>query len=270
MNVFPTMDDGADSVSGEVKRFRVVKTIPISQKLADLQLEPTQASQGLTERTLNRLSVGIGDENTRVNIEGTELRLRVPREIVPFLPVFAFLDGYLALHPRAILAIDGPSASGKTTLSRWLSAVYGCETIHMDDYFLPRERAVSERLAESGGNIDHERFVEEVVLPLRKYLPLMIRKFDCATQTLSEPIALTPTRLLVVEGVYALHPKFRSLYDLTIFLDVSPSQKAFRILRRNGLNLKRTWKHLTVWIPLENRYFRTESLRGNTDVYLRT
>ena len=60
------------------------------------------------------------------------------------------------------VAIDGPCASGKSTLGALLRGVYGANLFHMDDYFLPFARKTPERLAEPGGNVDYERFFAEV------------------------------------------------------------------------------------------------------------
>ncbi|HOW37283.1 MAG TPA: hypothetical protein P5154_05240 [Candidatus Izemoplasmatales bacterium] len=140
----------------------------------------------------------------------------------------------------------------------------------MDDFFLPKSRVTPERLAEVGGNIDYERFAEEVVTPWTKSLPIRYRRFDCGDQVFSNPIELSPTHLLVVEGVYSLHPLFRPMMDLKVMVTVNPWKKALRILLRNGSNWRLTLKHLSRWIPLENRYFRVEKLSESVDRIVRT
>lgn len=63
------------------------------------------------------------------------------------------------------VAIDGPCASGKSTLGQLLAGVYGCPLIRMDDFFLRPEQRSPERLAQPGGNVDYERFSREVLSP---------------------------------------------------------------------------------------------------------
>ena len=60
----------------------------------------------------------------------------VRREFAWMLPLLAAIDRQLAAKPRVLLAIDGGSASGKTTLASWLEKIYGCPVFHMDDFFL--------------------------------------------------------------------------------------------------------------------------------------
>ena len=54
---------------------------------------------------------------------------------------------------RAVIAIDGMAASGKSTLAaRLAEELDGC-VIHMDDFFLPPELRTQERLSSPGGNV---------------------------------------------------------------------------------------------------------------------
>ena len=64
---------------------------------------------------------------------------------------------------RAVLAIDGMSASGKTTLAEELAEQFSGSVIHTDDFHLPFELRTEERRAQPGGNLDYERFAREVL-----------------------------------------------------------------------------------------------------------
>ena len=51
------------------------------------------------------------------------------------------IDRLMAERERVIVAVDGGSASGKTTLGELLQSVYACPVFHMDDFFLrPEDR----------------------------------------------------------------------------------------------------------------------------------
>ena len=129
---------------------------------------------------------------------------------------------------RVIISIEGGSASGKTTLSQILDEKYDCTVFHMDDFFLQPYQRTKERFNEIGGNIDWERFLDEVLIPLRNYSKICYRKFDCSTMSLGGKIEVNPNKLIVVEGVYSLHPKLEEFYDLSIFLDISPEDAFIR------------------------------------------
>ena len=62
-----------------------------------------------------------------------------------------------------IIAIDGMTASGKSTLAEELSQIYNSPIFHADDFFLPMELRTEERLNEPGGNIHYERMKKEII-----------------------------------------------------------------------------------------------------------
>lgn len=176
----------------------------------------------------------------------------IAKKYVSFLPLFSKLDEMLD-KGTVILAVEGGSASGKTTLSEILTNLYDCSVFHMDDFFLRPEQRTPERYAEVGGNIDRERFLEEVLTPLCKGKFINYRRFDCSTMKFKEPIRITPKKLIVIEGAYSMHPEFTEYYNLSVFLDVSPKLQKERILKRNDLHEAK--KFFEEWIPLETVYF---------------
>lgn len=69
------------------------------------------------------------------------------------------------LDEPLIVAIDGRCGSGKTTLGEYLEQVFDCNLFRMDDFFLRMEQRTPQRLKETGGNVDYERFEETVLRP---------------------------------------------------------------------------------------------------------
>ncbi len=182
------------------------------------------------------------------------------------LPLLAKIDGLLA-QGGAVVAIEGGSASGKTTLAGILEEVYDCNIFHMDDFFLRPAQRTQQRLDEVGGNVDRERFYEEVLQPLKKRETVCYRPFDCRTQALEAPITVAPKRLTVVEGVYSMHPAFDVYYDLSVFLDMDAEVQRARILKRNAPPLAK--RFFEEWIPLENRYFSQMQIKSRCSEIIR-
>lgn len=151
-----------------------------------------------------------------------------------------------------LVAIDGRSAAGKTTLANQLIQELGCTVIHMDDFFLRPEQRTAQRLEEPGGNVDYERFLEEVLLPLQTGTPFSYAPFDCHTQDFKPSIHVEPGPITVIEGSYSCHPVLRDYYDLRIFLSLNQEEQGRRILLRNP---DRAGMFLERWIPLEEKYF---------------
>ena len=167
---------------------------------------------------------------------------------------------------RMIVAIDGRCASGKTTLAAALSERYGYPVVHMDDFFLRPEQRTAERLATPGENVDHERFLTEVLKPLHSGEMVSYRPFSCRTMTIGDPIALPRAAVTVVEGSYACHPLLRDLYDLRVFLDVDSATQMERILCRNGPEKAEEFRRK--WIPLEELYFSELDVAVHCDLIL--
>ena len=180
---------------------------------------------------------------------------------VPFLPLFTAIDKALE-NGRAVLAIEGRSASGKTTLAEMLEEIYGCTVFHTDDFFLQAHQRTPERFAEVGGNLDRERFYDEVIVPLKENKPVSYRRFDCSTFTLLPPVEIQPQKLTVIEGAYSLHPYFGDYCNISVFLDISKDLQKERILNRNPEMADRFFDE---WIPLEEKYFAdTTRLPGHS------
>ena len=152
-----------------------------------------------------------------------------------------------------LVAIDGRCASGKSTLAAALAKEMNCPLLHMDDFFLRPSQRTPERLTTPGENVDHERFLEEVLLPLKEGKGFFYRPFSCHTQELGEPVWVSPSPLALIEGSYAHHPSLRDHYDLRILLDVSSDEQIRRILKRNGEEICTVFREK--WIPLEEAYF---------------
>ena len=182
-----------------------------------------------------------------------------------FLELFTEIDKLLR-QGNAIVTLEGGSASGKSTLAEILAEVYDCNLFHTDDFFLRPEQRTPERFAEIGGNLDRERFYDEVVAPLTKNETVIYRPFDCGSQKLDDPITVPPKKLTVIEGVYSTHPAFSRYYDLAVFLDIDPDYQKKRILVRNSPRFAE--RFFNEWIPLENRYFEGTDIKKRSDLRL--
>lgn len=167
---------------------------------------------------------------------------------------------------RAVVALDGRCASGKTTLGARLARERGWSVVHMDHFFLRPEQRTPQRYTQPGGNVDHERFLEEVLLPLRRGERPVYRPYDCHAQALRPPVSFDPGPVVLVEGSYACHPALWEHYDLRAFLTVDPALQLERIRAREGEEQARTFQER--WIPLEERYFSACGVEARCDYRL--
>ncbi len=182
-----------------------------------------------------------------------------------WLPLLAAIDHLMAEKAPVILAVDGNSAAGKTTLSALLAQIYDCNVFHMDDFFLRGEQRTPERYAQPGENIDHERFYEQVLLPLSRGEDVRYERFDCSTFSLTEPVDASCKPLNIVEGCYCMHPQLSPLYDYSVFLQVDADTQRRRIIQRNGDYAHQFFDR---WIPLEESYFTALDPAGRADTVI--
>lgn len=175
----------------------------------------------------------------------------------------ALIDGRLQEKGRLIVALDGMSCSGKTTWARELAERFSGSVVHMDDFFLPRDRFTDEMQALPGGNMDRDRFRREVLSPLALGQAFAYAPFSCQEQALLPDRVPVQGPLVVVEGAYALLPDWGRYYDLALFLQVSAEEQQGRLLLRNGA--KGMVPFLMRWIPREEAYFTACDVKARSD-----
>lgn len=176
------------------------------------------------------------------------------------------IDSLLELKKKVLVAIDGNSAAGKSTLAQLLNNAYDCNIFHMDDFFLRPDQKTDERLKEVGGNVDYERFKKEVITGLKSEEGFSYSIYNCQIQDIDQTIFVSPKQLNIIEGCYSLHPTLIENYDLRIFLQVNESEQSLRILERNGDFLHK--KFMNLWIPLENDYFDSYKIKEKCHIVI--
>ena len=172
----------------------------------------------------------------------------------------------LIQNTNIVIAIDGRCASGKSTLAAVLQEVFECNVIPMDHFFLSVEQRTNERMNEPGGNIDYERFLEEVLLPLSQGERFTYKPYDCKKQEMAADIQVEPHPVSVIEGSYSCHPALVDYYDIKIFVTVDEAEQRQRLRKRNGD--KDALRFISTWIPLEEHYFTAFNIKERCDYVL--
>jgi uridine kinase len=183
-----------------------------------------------------------------------------------FNPLLAAIKIGLKARNSLTLAIDGPCASGKTSLADRLQAEFDARVIPMDHFFLPADLRTKERYATPGGNVHLERFLKDVAPCLEgghKSSEINYRPFDCRTMTYGQQKSLPFAPLTIIEGTYSLHWSLRHLYDLKVLLKISEEEQTRRLLSREGPQGFEVFKNR--WIPMENLYFSRAELESICD-----
>jgi uridine kinase len=133
-------------------------------------------------------------------------------------------------HTARLIAIAGPSSSGKTTFARRLTIQLLAKGLRpfplsMDDYFLPRE----ETPRDAQGNYDFEdlraldlSLFNQHLLALMNGERVTLPRYNFATGTRDQgpTLQLTPEHVLLIEGIHGLNPNL---------LPMIPAERIFRI-----------------------------------------
>ncbi len=180
-------------------------------------------------------------------------------------PVIDAVEDLLQSQARVLLVMDGMSCAGKTTATQALSRRWNAPVVHMDDFYLPRDLRVPERLAEPGGNVHYERFLEEVLPHLAAGEAFSYRVFDCGTMEYGGLAHIPAAAVTIVEGAYAMHPVFGDYGDITVFFSIDPETQMQRVSRREP---GKEDDYESRWIPMENAYHAAFRTRERADIVL--
>ncbi len=186
---------------------------------------------------------------------------------VRIFPILQKAAEVLGEKEVCVIAIDGRAASGKTTLARRLRNIMDADVIEMDDFFLPPALRTAERLAEAGGNIHYERFMEEVLPCLSRPEPFSYRVFSCSVMDFGGEMEISTAPVRIVEGSYSQHPLFGDYADVKVFSMVEEKEQMDRILQRNGEQMAEMFR--TRWIPMEENYFAAFSIAEKADILMK-
>lgn len=185
-----------------------------------------------------------------------------------YSPVFRAIEELAKNKDHFIVAIDGRCGSGKSILAHLIAEKFDCNIFHMDDFFLPLEMKTPERLAEPGGNVHSERFLEEVLKPLKEENSIQYQPYDCQIWDFTKAYEIERKQINIVEGSYSLHPTLEEFYDLKVFLTVDPEVQKERILKRNGE--EKLQMFINRWIPMEEHYFSELKVEEQCDIVIDT
>lgn len=191
-------------------------------------------------------------------------------DLALFFPAFQVISAALqATDGPVVVAVDGRCASGKTTFAARCTQVFAdCSVFHMDDFFLPFEKRTAQRLAQPGGNVDYERALEEVFLPLSRGETVELRPFDCSDGSFRPAVVCPFRRLNIVEGSYSHHPALAGYSQVKVFLTCSPQTQLRRLAVRESPESLENFKKR--WIPMEERYFTGLDVQAGSQVVVDT
>ena len=250
----PRIISGMMIRSGSPADYTMEDVVQICRSLADKENDPDILKEALLLRDSRQLPSH--SESYRQSVHPS-YRV-ISTAWLSLLPVICAISRKEAETARLLVTIDGPCASGKTTLARKLADVLDCDVVHTDDFVVPHSGKTPERLAVPGGNCDWERLVREVIEPWKNGSTVRYQKYDCHEDRLKPCGPVIAENTLILEGCYCNLPAIREYADLRIFMETPEEIRSARLKQRESPeSLQRYYSR---WIPLENMYFEAYGL----------
>ncbi len=159
-----------------------------------------------------------------------------------------------------IVAVDGRSGTGKSSLSTWIAGQVSATLIDQDDFYAGDDLEVWQRLSpreKAERVIDWRRVRTEALQPLRAGAQARWHPFDWKAMEglASEPITAQPSRIVILDGAYSSRPELGDLIDLSILVTLPDAVRRARLKRREGEAFMSEWH--AIWDEAEEYYFGT-------------
>ena len=188
-----------------------------------------------------------------------------------------YLEQTLEAHGAPlVIALDGRSGVGKSTIASQLAVVLPATIIPTDDFFAAEltsadwdARSPSERARDA---IDWQRLRRLVIEPLRAGEPAIWYPFDFAAGERAdgsyamspEPVRREPASVIILDGAYSSRPELANLVDCAILVEAPAETRRERLALREADAFLEAWH--TRWDAAEEYYFTEVRPRESFDV----
>jgi len=181
---------------------------------------------------------------------------------------------------RAIVAIDGPDAAGKTTLARGLVRHLVRPAVHasIDSWHHPREVRLRRGDESPEGyyldSFDYDALVRECLDPFASGAPrVRTARFDYGADREAGALALVAQdAVLILDGVFLLRPELRARWHLAVYLHVSESVTLARAVQRDlqllGTAEKVRRRYERRYLPGQALYSRAAAPLDRADIVI--
>ena len=163
-----------------------------------------------------------------------------------------------------LVAIDGHSCAGKSTLASDIAAATGAAIVEGDDFYAVMSPSDREILSPEEGYrryFDWRR-LRTALRSVQRSGQTRYRRYDWASNKLDGWRVVHSARLVLVDGIYSSRRQLAEIYDLKVFVDTPIDTCRARALAR-GEN-QGGW--VDRWLAAEQQYMTIERPRERADV----
>ncbi len=172
-----------------------------------------------------------------------------------------------------IVALDGRSGAGKSTVAQKLASELDAVVIKADDFYIGppdgdeknwHKKSAEEKIDQV---LDYQRLRLEVLQPLlgnkdAKYKPF---NFELGHGLSEKSINLSPSAVIIVDGVYSAE-KMKDVVDVSVLIEYPNKDRRKRLLSREGDDFISEWH--SIWDEAEDYYFSSVRPRDTYDFIL--
>ena len=181
---------------------------------------------------------------------------------------------------RLVVAIDGRSGAGKSTVAHALAQEIGAAIVPCDDFFAANVSNAEwdaltpeQRVAEA---MDWRRLRREAIEPLRAGRTALWYAFDFQAGPRSDgtypmqeaPKELGPKTVVLLDGAYSARPELADVLDLKVLVEAAHATRETRLAAREAPAFLRRWH--ARWDAAEEHYFTRVRPPPAFDVVLST
>ncbi|MGH8914008.1 MAG: uridine kinase family protein [Acidimicrobiia bacterium] len=157
-----------------------------------------------------------------------------------------------------LVAIDGRTAAGKSTLAAKVAAQVGAVVIDGDDFYAGGTAAEWDAMS-AAEKVDHcidwrrQRPVLEA-LSRGERAAWFEYDWDADDGRLAEKATICePAPIIILEGAYSARPEMADMFDLRVLVDAPADLRRERLIRREGKDYQEDWN--ARWDEAEQWYF---------------